>query len=88
MKIVKNKFRNKMEDGYPVNAQITFIKKNTQTFDIDLITNEFDDMKECIYSSKLEQFYQNPESIESAGVKPMLKVFLIIYLLNIILIFF
>jgi hypothetical protein len=25
MKIVKNKFRNKMEDGYPVDAQITFI---------------------------------------------------------------
>jgi len=45
-----------MEDGYPVNAQITFIKKNAQTFDIDLITNEFDDMKECIYSSKPEQF--------------------------------
>ena len=53
MKIVKNKFKEKIEDGYPADAQITSIKKKkVRTCDIDLISNEFDDMKECIYSSK------------------------------------
>ena len=47
MKIVKTKFRNKIEDDYLGSYMITYIEKEiAQTFDDDSIIDEFCDMKE------------------------------------------
>ena len=48
MKIVINRFRNKMEDEFLVDCLITYIeRKISEKFDTDSINDEFYDIKEC-----------------------------------------
>ena len=57
MKLVKTRLRNKMEDDFLANYMITYIEKDiARTFTKDLITNEFDTMKELQVQFKMPKF--------------------------------